>query len=239
MATLFISDLHLSGERPETIRLFLDFLAGEARQAEALYILGDLFEAWLGDDVILPEYQPVLDALRRLSDSGIAIQVMHGNRDFLLGERFAALTGCRLVDDPQVIDLYGTPTLLMHGDLLCSDDHAYQALRVQLRDPQWIADFLSKSPQERVAFAQQLRERSRKETGEKNETIMDVNPDTVEQYLHQYQVTRLIHGHTHRPASHTHMLQGTSATRYVLPDWHEFGGMLRCDADGCSAVRIG
>ncbi|HEY9148491.1 MAG TPA: UDP-2,3-diacylglucosamine diphosphatase, partial [Gammaproteobacteria bacterium] len=146
MSTLFISDLHLSGERPETIRLFLDFLAGEARQAEALYILGDLFEAWLGDDVILPEYQPVLEALKALSDSGVALRVMHGNRDFLLGERFAALSGCRLVDDPLVIDLYGTPTLLMHGDLLCSDDHAYQALRLQLRDPQWVAGFLSKSP---------------------------------------------------------------------------------------------
>jgi UDP-2,3-diacylglucosamine hydrolase len=239
MPTQFISDLHLSGERPETIRLFLDFLAGKARQAESLYILGDLFEAWLGDDVILPEYEPVIDALKALNGSGVPVYVMHGNRDFLLGERFEKLSGCRLIEDPQVIDLYGRRTLIMHGDLLCTDDHAYQAMRVQLRDPQWISAFLAKTPQERVAFARELRERSRKETGEKNESIMDVNNDTVERYLRDYQVEQLIHGHTHRPASHSHPLGNTSVTRYVLPDWHDFGGMLECDNSGCQPARIG
>jgi UDP-2,3-diacylglucosamine hydrolase len=125
MATLFISDLHLSAERPETIRLFLDFLSGKARQADALYILGDLFEVWLGDDLIMPEYQPVLSALRELVDSGTPVYVMHGNRDFLLGKAFEQATGCRLIGDPLVIDLHGSPTLLMHGDLLCTDDSPY------------------------------------------------------------------------------------------------------------------
>lgn len=239
MSSLFISDLHLSGERPETLRLFLNFLSGEAQQAERLYILGDLFEAWLGDDIILPEYQPVIEALRALTDSGTVVMVMHGNRDFLLGERFETLTGCRLIDDPLVVELDGEPTLLMHGDLLCTDDHAYQALRRQLRDPKWIAEFLGKSPDERIAFARELRERSQKETGEKNETIMDVNPDTVMEYLREYRVKRIIHGHTHRPATHIHPLDEGEAIRHVLPDWQRYGGMLRCDRDGCRAERIG
>lgn len=238
MITLFISDLHLSGERPETIRLFLDFLGNEARQADRLYILGDLFEAWLGDDVILPEYQPVIEALKALNDSGTEVLVMHGNRDFLLGEGFEQMSGCRLIDDPHRIELNGSPTLLMHGDLLCTDDHAYQALRQQLRDPEWIAQFLQKSPQERIAFARELRERSRKETGAKSETIMDVNNDSVAKYLQHYDVARLIHGHTHRPDSHTHSINGNTATRHVLPDWHSHGGMLRCDERGCRAETI-
>ncbi len=239
MSTLFISDLHLSGERPETIRLFLDFLTGKARQAESLYVLGDLFEVWLGDDVLLPEYEPVIDALKALNDSGVPVYVMHGNRDFLLGGRFEQISGCRLIEDPQVVELYGKRTLLMHGDLLCTDDHAYQAMRVQLRDPQWLSAFLAKTPQERVAFARDLRERSRKETGEKSESIMDVNNDTVEKYLRDHKVEQLIHGHTHRPASHSHSLENATLTRYVLPDWHDFGGMLVCDEGGCKPERIG
>ncbi len=238
MSTLFIADLHLSAERPQTIRLFLDFLAGEARSATALYILGDLFEAWLGDDLVLPEYHPVLNALAELVDSGTAVYVMHGNRDFLLGESFERMSGCQLIDDPLRIDLYGTPTLLMHGDLLCTDDLPYQTMRQQLRDPAWIGAFLGKSAEERIAFARELRERSRRETGEKTETIMDVNPQTVEQTLRQYDVTQLIHGHTHRPATHQHQLDATSATRYVLPEWTDLGGALRCDAEGCSTLKV-
>ncbi len=238
MASLFVADLHLSAERPQTIRLFLDFLAGAARGAEALYILGDLFEAWLGDDLVLPEYRPVIDALRALSDSGTAVYVMHGNRDFLLGKTFEQMSGCHLIDDPLCIDLYGTPTLLMHGDLLCTDDQPYQAMRSQLRDPAWIAGFLAKSAEERIAFARQLRERSRKETGEKDETIMDVNPQAVENTLRQYGVSRLIHGHTHRPATHTHPVDGHNATRYVLPEWNDRGGALRCDTDGCVSLKM-
>lgn len=238
MATLFISDLHLSAERPETIRLFLGFLSGEARKADALYILGDLFEVWLGDDLVMPEYQPVLSALRELVDSGTPVYVMHGNRDFLLGKAFEQATGCRLIGDPLVIELHGRPTLLMHGDLLCTDDHPYQAMRKQLRDPEWTEAFLRKTPQERIDFARDLRERSRKETGEKSESIMDVNADTVEQYLHNYPVARLIHGHTHRPATHRHNVDGTTVLRHVLPEWHETGGLLRCDELGCEAQSI-
>lgn len=238
MATLFISDLHLKAEQPETIGLFLDFLAGEASKAEALYILGDLFEAWLGDDLLLPGYEPVLEAMKRLSESGVALYVMHGNRDFLLGDRFAQMSGATLIGDPCRIELYGTPTLLMHGDLLCTDDLPYQAMRQQLRDPQWIAAFLAKSPQERIEFARELRERSQKETGEKTEAIMDVNASTVSATLRQYQVLRLIHGHTHRPAVHSVALDEKLAERLVLGDWGEHGSVLSCDASGCELKQI-
>lgn len=238
MATLFISDLHLSGEQPDTIGLFLAFLADRAPQAEALYILGDLFEAWLGDDLLLPGYGPVLEAMKRLSDSGTRLYVMHGNRDFLLGERFEQLSGATLINDPCVIDLYGTPTLLMHGDLLCSDDIPYQAMRQQLRDPQWIDAFLARTPQERIDFARELRERSRKETGEKAEAIMDVNTETVVRYLREHQVHQLIHGHTHRPAVHRFELDGQTASRYVLHDWYGSGGVLVCDQAGCTLQAL-
>jgi len=239
MATLFISDLHLSAEQPDTVGLFLDFLAKRAPGAEALYILGDLFEAWLGDDVLLPGYGPVLEAMKRLSEGGTRLYVMHGNRDFLLGQRFEQLSGATLIDDPAIIDLYGTPTLLMHGDQLCSDDKPYQAMRAQLRDPQWIEAFLAKTPQERIEFARELRERSRKETGEKTEAIMDVNADTVRRYLQQHQVNHLIHGHTHRPAVHHIDMDGRSAVRHVLHDWYgDGGGMLVCDEAGCTLQAI-
>ena len=238
MTTLFISDLHLSGEQPDTVGLFLEFLANRAPRAEALYILGDLFEAWLGDDLLLPGYPPVLEAMKRLSDSGTALYVMHGNRDFLLGGRFEQLSGATLIDDPCRVDLYGTPTLLMHGDLLCTDDQPYQAMRKQLRDPQWIETFLGKTPQERIDFARELRERSKRETGEKTEAIMDVNADAVIRTLREHRLQRLIHGHTHRPAVHRFELDGQRATRYVLPDWYGNGGVLVCDESGCELQDV-
>jgi UDP-2,3-diacylglucosamine hydrolase len=233
---LFISDLHLSKEQPELLRLFLSFLAGPAAKAEALYILGDLFEAWLGDDLVLPEYQPALDALRKLTNSGVPVHVMHGNRDFLLGQQFAAATGCTLIDDPTVIDLYGTPTLLMHGDLLCSDDIAYQQLRKQLRDEKWIAQFLALSVQERIAFAQRLRQQSKEETSYKSEASMDVNATTLSDYMRQYRVTHIIHGHTHRSAVHNY---DDGSQRYVLGDWHDDHAMvLHCDNQTCHLMRF-
>ena len=234
MSTLFISDLHLSAERPAIGGLFLKFLSEQAPKAEALYILGDLFEAWLGDDIIPPDVATILQALRALSDAGTPVYVMHGNRDFLLGEQFAKLSGSTLLEDPTLIDLYGTPTLLMHGDLLCTDDIPYQEMRKMLREPQWIREFLGKSPKERIAFAQSLRERSKKETGEKDEAIMDVNDDTVQEYFTRYSVTRLIHGHTHRPAIH----QKEGQQRCVLGDWYEQGSVLRCDHGGCRLENI-
>ncbi len=235
MTTLFIADLHLSKEQPEILRLFLSFLQGPAAQADALYILGDLFEVWLGDDLVLPEYQPALDALRQLTASGVPVYVMHGNRDFLLGQQFAAATGGTLLNEPTVIDLYGTPTLLMHGDLLCSDDVAYQQLRKQLRDAKWITQFLALPAQERIAFAQKLRQQSKEETRYKAEAMMDANSATVSDYLNQFGITQLIHGHTHRPAVHEH---GDGNTRYVLGDWHADHAMvLECDETKCRLVN--
>jgi len=230
MATLFISDLHLQGERTAADALFRRFLAERAAAADALYILGDLFEAWLGDDFVPAEYQGAVDALRALTDSGVPVYLMHGNRDFLLGDDFCRRTGCRLLTDPTVIDLHGRPTLLTHGDLLCSDDLAYQAFRRELRTPQWAAAFLARPPQERTALAQQLRTQSRQEVSRKEEYLMDVNAATVESYLHDYHVARLIHGHTHRPAIHT-LPHG--AQRLTLGAWDEQGSVLVCDAEGC------
>lgn len=233
MTTLFISDLHLTAERPATGELFLTFLEGEAQTCDALYILGDLFEAWLGDDLVLPDYLPYIGAMATLTASGVPLYVLHGNRDFLLGKRFCQMTGARLLDDPTLIDLYGEPTLLMHGDLLCSDDLPYQGLRSMVRDPQWIAEFLASPPEERIAFAQSLRERSREATGQKTEGIMDVNQGEVETAMARYGVRRLIHGHTHRPAVHPLQLDGIAGERLVLGDWGETASVVRCDEGGC------
>lgn len=236
MATLFVSDLHLQGEQTPADGLLRRFLREQAAEAEALYILGDLFEAWLGDDLILPEQQDIIAALRALTDSGVPVYLMHGNRDFLLGEGFARHTGCTLLDDPSVIDLYGRPTLLMHGDLLCSDDLPYQQMRRQLRDPQWIAAFLARPAAERIAFARQLRDTSREEIGRKADYVMDVNDEMVATYMQQYRVGRLIHGHTHRPAMHE-LPDGSQ--RLVLGAWHDSGSVLRCDAEGCRLEKFG
>ncbi len=236
--TLFIADLHLADEQPELNRLFVEFLAGRARQAEALYILGDLFEAWLGDDLLFPFCEPILYGLKDLVRSGVPVYLMHGNRDFLLGEQFCALSGCQLLDDPTRLDLHGTPTLLMHGDLLCSDDHDYQAMRNKLRNPVWSAEFLAQTPQARIEFVRQLREQSREASGMKAEQIMDVNQTTVEQTMREHGVSQLIHGHTHRPASHRFALDGQAAIRHVLPDWQSQAAVLVCSAEGCELEAI-
>lgn len=238
MATLFIADLHLGVEDAQLNQRFLAFLSGPARQAEALYILGDLFELWLGDDLPPPFSLPIMDAMHRLVDSGVKLYLMHGNRDFLLGTGFCRRSGCTLLEDPCVIDLYGVPTLLMHGDHLCSDDHAYQAMREQLRNPQWISNFLAQSPEQRADFARELRARSRMESGQKSEQIMDVNQHTVIQTMQHHRVSQLIHGHTHRPAQHRLELNGMPAWRHVLPDWQQYPGLLYCDADGCELRHL-
>ncbi len=229
---LFVSDLHLSPEQPEIGQLFLDFLQTRARRADALYILGDLFELWLGDDALLPASQPFLDALRALAESGVALYVMRGNRDFLLGDGFCSLTGARLVNDPTVIDLGGTPTLLMHGDLLCTDDTAYQQFRALVHDPAWQNELFRKSLQERIELARRLRRESRLATSQKSTEIMDVNQQAVEDTMRSHGVLRLIHGHTHRPAEHHFRLDGRRATRIVLPQWEHQGGALLADSRG-------
>lgn len=240
MVTLFISDLHLDDARPESTGLFGEFLEGEARTAEALYILGDLFEAWVGDDDPSQVGAFVAARLKSLSDSGVPVHFMHGNRDFLLGEDYAERCGMTLLQDPTRIDLHGTPTLLMHGDLLCTGDTAYQQFRAQTRDPQWQQQFLSQPVEARLAFARQARGASAQHQGTLRdagtmETITDVAPGTVEDAFVTHGVHRIIHGHTHRPA--VHELDGRS--RVVLGDWYEQGSVLRVDGDRMELAGLG
>ena len=237
MAILFISDLHLDRSRPAITMQFLHFLRTQARQAEALYILGDLFEAWVGDDEDSELAKAVQAGLRELSDSGVPVYVMRGNRDFLLGPAFAAATGSTLLPDPCVVMLEGEPTLLMHGDLLCSDDTAYLAFRRETRQPEWRERFLGQSLEARREFADKAREASRghqqdlRDEG-KLEAITDVNQAAVEAALERHGVRRMIHGHTHRPAIHSLQANGHTAQRIVLGDWYQQGSVLRMTPDG-------
>ena len=233
--SLFISDLHLCESRPQISRLFFDFLRTHARSAEALYILGDLFESWVGDDDDTALNRSVAGALRRLSDRGVAVYLMHGNRDFLLARPFANASGARLLADPTMMDLYGQPTLLMHGDTLCTDDTAYLAFRALVRDPAWQAGFLAQPLAKRHTMAQQARSQSEHAKQEKTAAIMDVNQQAVIEMLREYAYPRLIHGHTHRPARHDLQVDGHACERWVLQDWYDNGAYLRCDAEGCSA----
>jgi UDP-2,3-diacylglucosamine hydrolase len=226
--TLFVSDLHLAPERPATVALFLRFLRTRARGAAALYILGDLFDAWIGDDDDQPPYPEIRAALRELTGSGTRCALMHGNRDFLIGRAFARDTGCTLLKDPTLLDLYGMPTLLMHGDLLCTDDVPYQRFRKRIRNPLVIRLFLWKSLARRRAIAADYRRKSGAATAAKAEEIMDVSQATVEAYMRRHGCRRLIHGHTHRPAEHHFSLGGEEAIRLVLAQWHENRGELLC-----------
>ncbi|MGH8397384.1 MAG: UDP-2,3-diacylglucosamine diphosphatase [Gammaproteobacteria bacterium] len=227
MTTLFISDLHLDPARPQITRLFLDFMKTEARAAEALYILGDFFELWIGDDDPDAHHARVIASVRELADCGVPVYFMHGNRDFLIGERFAHAAGCTLLPDPYLADLYGLLTLLMHGDILCTDDVEYQAFRKMVREPARQQAFLEKSVEERRTYMTQARAATKLRTQAKAEYIMDVNQQAVETMMKQYAVTRLIHGHTHRPAVHTFQSDGIEKTRVVLGDWYEQGSMLK------------
>ncbi|WP_313914240.1 UDP-2,3-diacylglucosamine diphosphatase [Tahibacter sp.] len=238
MTTLFISDLHLDDERPYITELFEQFLGGEAREAQALYILGDLFESWIGDDDDAPLAQRVQGALAELSRSGVATYFMAGNRDFLVGPRFAQRSGVTLLDDPARIDLAGVPTLLMHGDTLCTDDVAYQKFRAQVRDPAWQQAFLAQPLEQRRAFAAQARAQSRLHTGSAMAQIMDVTDTAVHDALRIGGAQRLIHGHTHRPARHRVDLGDRVAERIVLGDWYEQGSVLRIDGSAIELARL-
>lgn len=233
-ADLFISDLHLAPDTPATLNRFLAFLDGPASQARRLYILGDLFETWVGDDD-LPSPLPgaVCQALRRQADTGLAIFIMHGNRDFLIGADFCEASGARLLAEPALIDLYGTPTLLMHGDSLCTDDLVYQQFRRQVRDTAWQQAVLSRPLAERRLMASQMRDQSSIAKDGKAMAIMDVNRQAVTEAFRSHDCLRLIHGHTHRPARHSHLVDGRERERWVLPDWYETSGYLRCDRAGC------
>ena len=233
MATLFIADLHLDPSRPQITDLFERYLASdEVRHADALYILGDLVEAWIGDDDDAELPARIAAATRAVRDAGVPVYFMVGNRDFLLGPAFAARAGLTLLDDGTVHDIHGRRTLLMHGDVLCTDDIAYQAVRQQVRTPEWQAQILAMPLQARRAFAAKAREDSKAHTGNTMESIMDVNADAVAETMRKAGVTRLIHGHTHRPAVHDFQLDGAPAQRIVLGDWYEQGSVLRVDADG-------
>lgn len=238
MSTLFISDLHLSGERENITELFIQFLQQRASQADALYILGDLFEVWPGDDMIQPDYKTSIEAMKQLADSGIPLYIMQGNRDFLMADTFADVSGACLIEDPTVIDLYGTPTLLMHGDTLCTDDVEYQKFRAMVRDPRWKAEFFALANEERLAMTTKYRKISKDETAKKTMEIMDVNQDTVEQVMLEHNIAQLIHGHTHRPAIHNFKLYNKSMKRIVLGDWFEQGSVLVCDKTGCQLESI-
>ena len=232
MTTLFVSDLHLDAERPAITDLFGRFLDEEARGADALYILGDLFEAWVGDDDPSDVGAFVADRLAALARAGTPSYFIRGNRDFLLGDEYAKRARMRILNDPAVVMLEGEPAVLMHGDTLCTDDVAYQAFRTQTRDPKWQAQFLAQPLAARVAFAQQARAASKAhQSGLKSEGLMeaitDVAPATVDATMARFGIPRLIHGHTHRPKVHDE----AHGTRIVLGDWYEQGSVLRVDRD--------
>jgi UDP-2,3-diacylglucosamine hydrolase len=242
-ATLFISDLHLAGERPAINRRFFAFLREQAQRAAALYVLGDLFEYWIGDEELdTPDGDPlarkVAEAFGALSRAGVGVRLMHGNRDFLIGRRFCELSGARLLEDPSVEKLGGARTLLMHGDTLCTDDADYQAWRKVARSSAWQREFLAKPLPERRKALQALRERSREVVGAKPAEIMDVNDGAVREALRQHQLTRLVHGHTHRAARHALEVDGRACERWVLPDWYERGGYLSIDDAGPRLVSF-
>lgn len=219
MTTLFISDLHLEESRPDITEAFLTFLDEKAKGVDQLYILGDFFEAWIGDDERTPLQEQVAAALRKLRDSGTDIFLMHGNRDFLIGQDFCDRAGATLLDDPTVIDLHGTPTLLMHGDSLCTADVEYQKFRANMRNPQWQQMILQRPLEDRQQMARQLREISMAKNQGKEEFIMDVTPEEVVKDMEKHGVQRMIHGHTHRPAVHELTANGSPAKRIVLGDW--------------------
>lgn len=229
-ATLFISDLHLDGERPDITAQFLDFLEREARQARALYILGDLFEAWIGDDDPDPDKRRVVEGLRSLTRSGVQVYFIHGNRDFLIGRRFAADTGVKLLPDGTLIELYGKRVLLMHGDTLCIDDPDYQRLRRIVRNPfvQFALRHLSLGRRQRLAARMRAGSKAHIESMDRQKPqIMDVNQGAVVRTFEQEHADFIVHGHTHRPAVHTVPVGDHVATRIVLGDWYEQGSVLR------------
>ncbi len=238
MATLFISDLHIDSASPEITGQFLTLLSGEARTAEALYILGDLFESWVGDDAPDADQLAAMAGIRALTSGGTPCFVMHGNRDFLLGDRFCAMTGARLLPDPLVMTLYGEPVLVMHGDALCTDDRPYQRLRATVRDGAWQRQFLALSARARRALAGAARVGSKAHTAGLNYSISDVNAASVGLALRAADVSTLLHGHTHRPGIHALAVDGRACTRIVLGDWHTRGSVLRWDRGGPELVFL-
>lgn len=237
--SLFISDLHLCDNHPHTTQLFRHFVERCAPHAEALYILGDLFEYWAGDDDLdTPFHIEITAALQELSRHGTRVYIMRGNRDFLMDSQLATACGATLLADPVLHDLYGKPTLLTHGDALCTDDADYQAFRQQVRNSSWQQQFLALPLALRKAQIEQLRKKSEAEKQHKAMSIMDVNLAAVNALLHEHNYPRIIHGHTHRPAHHLHHLDGHICDRWVLGDWDRQANALRCDSNGVTWETI-
>lgn len=238
--SLFISDLHLSRDHPHSAELFQRFAADIAPAAEALYILGDLFEYWAGDDDLGdPFHLHIINTLHKLDAKGTRIYIMHGNRDFLMDKELSSACNATLLDDPTLLDLYGTPTLLTHGDVLCTDDTGYQDFRNMVRNREWQTRFLAQPLAERKKLIEQLRMQSEGEKRLKTTDIMDVNADAVNELLRKHRYPRLIHGHTHRPKKHLHQVDGYTCERWVLGDWDSGkAACLRCDAQGISWVNL-
>jgi UDP-2,3-diacylglucosamine hydrolase len=237
--SLFISDLHLTEERPEANERFIEFIEKKAPAAQALYILGDFFEYWIGDDDLgYPFHAVIAGLLRKLTRGGVPVHFMHGNRDFLIGEGFCAATGATLLSDPSIHEIQGVKTLLVHGDTLCTDDVEYQAWRRKARSPAFQAEFLAKSIPERRRAIVLMREKSKEVVRGKSAEIMDVNDDAVRQALRRHGVRRLIHGHTHRPGHHVVEVDGERGERWVLPDWYDGGGYIEVDRKGPRLVRF-
>lgn len=238
MSTLFVSDVHLNSARANIVRAFIEFLHQKARRADALFILGDLFDEWLGDDDDNPPHREIADALTALTATGLPVSVVHGNHDFLLGTKFAQRTGCKLLGDDTNIDVYGTSTLIMHGDTLCTRDTNYQAFRKMTRNPMMQKMFLSMPLKKRAEKAASIRSASGKDVALKSDEIMDVTPEAVDDIMRKHAVHHLIHGHTHRPAIHNFMLDDEEATRIVLGDWYEQDSVLIWDQAGYRLGRV-
>lgn len=236
---LFLSDLHLAPDRPKATAAFHAFCAGPARSAGAVYILGDLFDSWIGDDELRDRFPAEIAAsIRSVTKSGVPVHIAHGNRDFLLGERFAAATGATLLPERHLVDVDGTPTLLSHGDELCVGDIAYQQYRARIRSPEAQRRLLSLPLFVRRLIARWLRRKSRNATSLKAESIMDVDDAAVAATFRDTGVARMIHGHTHRPATHSVDVDGRSRERIVLADWHDEGQYVRIDDSGTARVQI-
>ena len=238
MATLFISDLHIDAGRPAITEHFLRFLATEAKHAEALYILGDLFESWVGDDAADSAQAAAISGLHSLTSHGVPCFVMHGNRDFLLADQFCRMSGAQLLPDPLIETLYGEPVLVMHGDALCTDDGAYQRLRATVREADWQRQFLALSIASRRALAGAARVGSQAHTAAVEYAITDVNADSVATALRNAGTATLLHGHTHRPAIHALQVDGRPCTRIVLGDWYDQGSLLRWDHNGPDLMSL-
>lgn len=238
MTVMFLSDLHLSAETPLLTGLFEQFLSDQARSASAIYILGDLFEYWAGDDDLNDPFNTRIVSAMRSCSMDVPIHFMRGNRDFLIGPDFANASGATLLDDPTIVDLHGIPTLIMHGDSLCIDDTGYQEFRLMVRSADWKATFLAQPLAGRRSQIAALRARSEAEKRIKSMEIMDVNPNEVMRMMRLHGCTRLIHGHTHRPATHRFEIDGAPAERWVLADWRNEGAYLACESGRWLGERI-